>query len=234
MKTNLATLLLVFAFHGAAAHSIRGIEDHTPHRTLKERRSKKDKDNEAYRVIEGKVKHSKDYSNTIRFDEDPPVLWLVVKKGDEKTGRCVSEIGEWLLEEYNMDLAVIEKNPKDRVHDDDIVVFIDSKPSSSECSEIAEDIADVPEVNERRRGGMFDSGEQNLAYFDVEPEDDCDKKCKKKKKECEKDVDDEEDEDALKECDDEEKDCKDECEDKCEKDCKDNWGIFEDACKRAC
>ena len=138
-----------------------------PHRTLKERRSKKDNDNEAYRVIEGKVKHSKDYSNTIRFDEDPPVLWLVVKKGDEKTGRCVSSIGEWLLEEYNMDLAVIEKNPKDRVHDDDIVVFIDSKPSSSECSDIAEDIADVPEVNERRRGGMFDSGEQNLAYFDV-------------------------------------------------------------------
>ena len=118
-------------------------------------------------MIEGKVKHSKDYSNTIRFDEDPPVLWLVVKKGDEKTGRCVSSIGEWLLEKYNMDLAVIEKNPKDRVHDDDIVVFIESKPSSSDCSDVAEDIADVPEVNERRRGGMLDSGEQNLAYFDV-------------------------------------------------------------------
>lgn len=139
-----------------------------PHRDLKEGRSKKkDKDsNEAYRVIEGKIHHSKDY-NTIRFKEDPPVLWLVVKKGDEKAGSCVSDIAEWVLEEFSMDLAVIENDPKDRVKDEDIVAFIEKKPSTAECRDIADEIEDAPGMSERRRGGMFDSGEQNLAFFDV-------------------------------------------------------------------
>jgi hypothetical protein len=235
MKTSLATLLLVFAHHGAAAHTIRGIEDHTPHRDLKEGRSKKkDKDsNEAYRVIEGKIHHSKDY-NTIRFKEDPPVLWLVVKKGDEKAGSCVSDIAEWVLEEFNMDLAVIENDPKDRVKDEDIVAFIEKKPSTAECRDIADEIEDAPGMSDRRRGGMFDSGEQNLAFFDIKTEDkDCDKDCKKDKDKCEDAAGD--DEEALDECKKEERDCKKDCEEECEDDCDDKWdGIFNSACKKKC
>ena len=129
------------------------------------KRSGRDEDYGAYRVVGGKKGFNDNYG-AISFEEDPPVLWLVVKKGDEKTGRCISSLSEWALENYNVDLAVVEKDPRNRVASEDILVFLEKKTSANECEEIANDIAEADGLSDRKRGGVFDNVE-NIAVFDV-------------------------------------------------------------------
>ena len=129
------------------------------------KRSGRDEDYGAYRVVGGKKGFNDNYG-AISFEEDPPVLWLVVKKGDEKTGRCISSLSEWALENYNVDLAVVEKDPRNRVASEDILVFLEKKTSANECEEIANDIAEADGLSDRKRGGVFDNVE-NIAFFDV-------------------------------------------------------------------
>jgi hypothetical protein len=116
-------------------------------------------------VVSGKGKKGFE-SNVISFD-DPAMLWLVVKKGDSKVGQCVSAISEWALDNYALDLAVVQKDPKDKAAGEDIVVFLDDKTDADECQEIANDILATPGFSEHKRGGVFDTGVQNIASFDV-------------------------------------------------------------------
>jgi len=233
MKTQLATLLLVFAHHGAAAHNVRG----NPHRNLKKsgRSAGKKDSNEAYRVVGGKKGFNDGKSSySISFEPDPAILWLVIDKNDDKTGKCVSAISEWALENYRMDLAVVEKEPKsDRLAPDDIIVFVDKNTKADDCEDLANEIANSPGFSERTRGGIFDDGEQNIAVFDVNPEDKkCESDCRKDKKDCEDNATTDQQRAA---CRDAEKDCKDDCEEDCEDDCDKWWdGPFNEACRRAC
>lgn len=92
----------------------------------------------------------------------------MIDKDEEKVGKCVSAISEWALENYAMDLGVVDKEPKsDRLASDDILVFLDKKPSADECQDIANEIANDPGFSQRKRGGLFDNGQQNIAVFDV-------------------------------------------------------------------
>lgn len=135
----------------------------------------KSKDSDAYRVVGGKngFKKKDNKSYIIDFqdetpDETTPILWLVIDKDEEKVGKCVSAISEWALENYAMDLGVVDKEPKsDRLAPDDILVFLDKKPSADECQDIANEIANDPGFSQRKRGGLFDNGQQNIAVFDV-------------------------------------------------------------------
>jgi hypothetical protein len=235
MKTQLATLLLVFAHHGDAAHTIRGIENqnHSMQRNLKSgKNSSKDKDYGAYRVVGGK-KGFNDHSGVISFEEDPPALWIVVKKGDRKVGQCASALAEWALETYNLDLFLVERDPGSRVGPDDILVFMPKKTDADDCNDMARDIAAAPGVSDRDRDILFNDV-QNIAVFDISTEDkDCDRDCKKDKKDCEADAG--EDEEKLRECKKDEDKCKRECEDDCEDDCDKYWpGLFNGQCRHAC
>lgn len=137
------------------------------------RGEKKDKyysDNDSYRIINGKKGFRDNNSYVIGFDdEEPPILWMVAKDGDSsKVGKCVSAISEWVLDNYSMDLAVVDKEPKDdRLERSDIVVFIDKKTYASDCQDIADQLANDSSFKSRKRGGVNDSGQQNLAVFDV-------------------------------------------------------------------
>jgi hypothetical protein len=199
MKTQLATLLLVFAYHGAAgefadvtwfhysddttrrralihanhitAHNIRGTKFQSEldrHLKSKKGDKNKDKDNQAYRVVGGKKKFN-DNKNTISFQEDPAILWLVIDSNDQnKVGQCATAISTWSLENYAMDLAVVEKEPKDKdLADEDIVVFLEKNTKAEECQAIVNEIANAPGFSARKRGNVFDHGQQNIAIFDV-------------------------------------------------------------------
>lgn len=233
MKTQLATLLLVYACHGASAHTLRGTENHSP--IQQHRRAKSDKDghsgdsgNDAYRVVGGK-KGFRDYSFDVK-----PILWLVVDKSDEKTGECIDDIADEVLNEYDMDMAVVEKEPNDdKLAEDDIVVVLPKKTNKDTCEDIWNDIESDEGFKSRKRNGLFDTGTQNIAVFDVNTEDKkCDHDCSSDKRRCEAAAN---DQNALDQCKKDERDCKKDCEDDCKDDCDDNWpGIFNQQCKDSC
>lgn len=234
MKTQLATLLLVFAYHGAAAHNIRGTKFQSAiDRHLK--RSDEGKDNAAYRVVGGKKKFT-DNKNTISFIEDPAILWLAIDSKDQnKVGKCATAISTWALENYALDLAVVEKEPKDKdLADEDIVVFLEKNTKAEECEALVNEIANSPGFSARKRGNVFDHGQQNIAVFDVDPADKkCESGCSKDKKTCESAANG--DADALDACRDDEKECKDDCEEECKDDCDKWWkGLFNEQCRKAC
>lgn len=129
-------------------------------------KSRKYEDHDAYRVVGGK-KGFKDYSGVISFEEDPPALWMVVKKGDQKVGRCASGLAEWALETYNMDLFLVEKDPGNRVGPDDVLVFMPKKTDADDCNEMARDIAAAPGMDDRDRATNVFNDVQNIAVFDV-------------------------------------------------------------------
>lgn len=129
-------------------------------------------DNDSYRIINGKKGFRDDKSYVISFDdeeEEYPILWMIAEDGDtSEVGKCVSAISEWVLDSYAMDLAVVDKEPKDdRLARDDIIVFIDKKTDAYDCQDIADDLANDAGLGSRKRGGPNDSGQQNLAVFDV-------------------------------------------------------------------
>lgn len=121
-----------------------------------------DSGNEAYRVVNGK-RGFRDYSFDIK-----PILWLVVDKNDDKTGKCIDSIAQEALNDYDMDLAVVDKEPKDdSLADDDIVVFLPKKTDEDTCDDIWDDIESDESFSSRKRNGLFDTGTQNIAVFDV-------------------------------------------------------------------
>eukprot|EP00804_Cyclotella_cryptica_P028862 CCRYP_008442-RA/>CCRYP_008442-RA protein AED:0.22 eAED:0.22 QI:377/1/1/1/1/1/6/280/236 len=236
MKTQLATLFLVFASHGAsAAHTLRGTE---PHSSIEQHRNAKsnkdghngDSGNDAYRVVNGK-KGFRDYSFDVK-----PILWLVVDKNDDKTGKCINVIAQEALNNYDMDLAVVDKEPKDdRLASDDIVVVLPKKTNADTCENIWNDIESDEGFSNRKRNGLFDTGTQNIAVFDVNTQDkSCERDCSDDKKKCEKSAD-PNDPNALNKCKKDESSCKKDCEKDCKDDCDDNWpGIFNQQCKDNC
>jgi hypothetical protein len=121
-----------------------------------------DSGNEAYRVVSGK-RGFRDYSFDVK-----PMLWLVIDKNDVKTGKCIDSIAEEALNDYDMDLAVADKGPKnDKLADDDIVVFLPKKTDADTCDDIWDDIESDEGFSSRKRNGLFDTGTQNIAVFDV-------------------------------------------------------------------
>lgn len=121
-----------------------------------------DSGNEAYRVVNGK-RGFRDYSFDIK-----PILWLVVDKNDDKTGKCIDSIAEEALNDYDMDLAVVDKEPKDdSLAANDIVVFLPKKTDADTCDDIWNDIESDESFSSRKRNGLFDTGTQNIAVFDV-------------------------------------------------------------------
>ena len=118
-------------------------------------------------MVSGK-KGFNDKTYSISFEPDPAILWLVIDKNDKSTARCISAVSEWVLEEYAMDLAVLDKEPKDnRLAPEDIIVLFDKKTDADDCQVIANEIANDPGFSDRKRGGIFDEGQQNIAIFDV-------------------------------------------------------------------
>jgi len=217
MKTQLATLLLVFAYHGAAAHNIRGTESDRHLRSSKGGNQKIG--NQAYRVVGGK----KNFND----NKCSAVLWLVVDSKDQnKVGKCATAISIWALENYAMNLAVVDKEPNDnRLCEDDIVVVLEKNIKTEECEDLVNEVANSPGFSARKRGGVFDDGQQNVAVFDIDPED---KKCEKdciKQDDCDNAAD-------PKGCEDS---CKKECEKECKDDCDKYWkGLFNEQCRKAC
>lgn len=235
MKAQLATLLLVFASHGASAHTLRGNENRISKKQHRMARSDKDghsgnSGNDAYRVVNGK-KGFRDYSFDVK-----PILWLVVDKNDDKTGKCINVIAQEALNNYDMDLAVVDKDPKDdRLANEDIVVVLPKKTDADTCEDIWNDIESDEGFSNRKRNGLFDTGTQNIAVFDVDTkEKNCDHDCSSDKKRCENAAN-PLDPNALDRCKKEERDCQKDCEDDCKDDCDDNWpGIFNQQCKDNC
>jgi hypothetical protein len=67
-----------------------------------------------------------------------------------------------------MNLGVVEKEPKDQdLADEDIVVFLDKNTDAEECQALVNEIANAPGFSARKRGNVFDHGQQNIAVFDV-------------------------------------------------------------------
>lgn len=150
--------VLIHANH-ITAHNIRGTEID---RHLKSSKGGNQKNgNQAYRVVGGK----KNFND----NKCSAVLWLVVDSKDQnKVGKCATAISTWALQNYAMNLAVVDKEPNDnRLCEDDIVVVLEKNIKAEECEDLVNEVANSPGFSARKRGGVFDDGQQNVAVFDV-------------------------------------------------------------------
>jgi hypothetical protein len=215
MKTQLAILLLAFASEEASAHNLRRIDEHNQ-RILKGSSSSGDG---PYQILKGKDK--KTFTATMG---GIPTLWLVLDDTDNKTGKCVADISDEILNEYYMNLAVVDKEPKlDQLGPDDDVAFLPKK--GKDCENVWDAIEDAASSHKRT---VANPGGDIVAVFDVDTEDDkCYKDCKRDENECNRNT-------PTLNCKGIGDRCEDDCEKDCEGDCKKNWGVFEKACKDGC
>ena len=154
-----------------------------------------------------------------------PTLWLVLDDTDNKTGKCVADISDEILNEYYMNLAVVDKEPKlNQLGPDDDVAFIPKK--GKDCENVWDAIEDAASSHKRT---VANPGGDIVAVFDVSPV------CQRKLivnwsfpdflVALRKQVDTEDDK-CYKDCkkDANEDRCEKDCEKDCEDDCKKNWG----------